>query len=141
MKPMSMKKFGNLVARVMETLPEEFRPFLDNVVVEVADEPDEEFLRRAGFSEEEIEAGETLLGYFDPLELPSAFAGDSVDVGSMLHRLWIFKRPHEEEYPDPKRLRTEIRKTVIHELAHHFGWTDRDLEKFDANPDPFGDGG
>ena len=43
--------------------------------------------------------------------------------------------------PDPKRLRTEIKKTVVHELAHHFGWTDRDLERFDANPDPFGDAG
>ena len=38
---------------------------------------------------------------------------------------------------EPERLRTEIRKTVIHELAHHFGLTDRDLERFDANPDPF----
>jgi hypothetical protein len=30
--------------------------------------------------------------------------------------------------------------TVIHELAHHFGLTDRDLERFDDDPDPFGDG-
>jgi predicted Zn-dependent protease with MMP-like domain len=28
---------------------------------------------------------------------------------------------------------------VIHELAHHFGWTDRDLERFDDNPDPIQD--
>ena len=53
--------------------------------------------------------------------------------------MWIFRNPHEEEFPDPKRLRTEIRKIVIHELAHHFGWTDRDLERFDDNPDPFGE--
>ena len=26
---------------------------------------------------------------------------------------------------------------MIHELAHHFGWTDAELEKFDDNPDPF----
>ena len=58
----------------------------------------------------------------------------------MLHRLVIFKRPLEEEFPDPRQLQIEIRKTVIHELAHHFGYTDRDLEKFDDNPDPFGDG-
>ncbi len=31
----------------------------------------------------------------------------------------------------------EIRKTVIHELAHHFGYTDRDLVEFDDNPNPF----
>jgi predicted Zn-dependent protease with MMP-like domain len=80
-----------------------------------------------------------LLGLFKPLDLPSMFGGDAVDLHDLQHRLWIFKTPHEEEYPDPKRLRTEIRKTVIHELAHHFGWSDRDLEKFDDNPDPFGD--
>lgn len=123
----------------METLPKEFEPFLDNVVVEVADEPDYELLLRAGLTEEEIEEGESLLGLFDPLELPSPWAADSVDYHDMMHRLWIFKRPLEEEYPDPKRLRIEVRKTVIHELAHHFGYTDRDLERFDDNPDPFGD--
>ena len=139
MKRMSLRRFGQLVAHVMETLPEAFRPFLNNVVVDVEEEADEKTLRRAGFSAEEIADGETLLGLFDPLELPTAYSGDVVDVGDMLHRLVIFKRPLEEEFPDPRRLRIEIRKTVIHELAHHFGWTDRDLERFDDNPNPFGD--
>ena len=134
---MKRREFKQLVIRAMETLPKEFGPFLDNVVVEVADEPDDELLRRAGFSDEEIEDGESLLGLFDPLELPTPWASDSIDTQDMMHRLWIFRIPHEEEFPDPKRLRTEIRKTVIHELAHHFGWTDRDLERFDATPDPF----
>jgi len=138
-EPISMKEFKQLVRQVMETLPDEFEPFLDNVVVEVVEWPDDDLLRRAGFTEEEIEGGESLLGFFDPLELPTAWSGDAVDTHTMLHRLWIFKGPHEEEYPDPKRLRTEIRKTVIHELAHHFGWTDRDLERFDNTPDPFGE--
>jgi predicted Zn-dependent protease with MMP-like domain len=139
MNRMSMKQFGELVAGVMETLPQEFQPYLDNVVVEVAKEPDDELLRRAGFTEEEIDAGETLLGLFDPLELPTPWSSDAVDTNTMLHRLWIFRDPLEDEFPDPEQLRIEIRKTVIHELAHHFGWTDRDLEKFDNNPDPFGD--
>lgn len=137
---MTRREFKKLVAHVMETLPKEFEPFLDNVVVEVEDEPDYELLQRAGFTDEEIEEGESLLGFFDPLELPSAWSSDVVDTHDMMHRLWIFKLPHEEEYSDPKRLRIEVRKTVIHELAHHFGWTDRDLERFDDNPDPFGDG-
>jgi predicted Zn-dependent protease with MMP-like domain len=68
------------------------------------------------------------------------YSGDAVDVGDMLHRLVIYKRPLEEEFPDRQRLLIEIRKTVIHELAHHFGWTDRDLEKFDDDPNPFENG-
>jgi len=139
MAEISMKQFRQLVRRVMETLPDQFQPYLDNVVVEVADDPDDDLLRRAGFTEKEIEDGESLLGFFDPLELPTAWSSDAVDTHSMLHRLWIFRLPHMDEFPDPKRLRTEVRKTVIHELAHHFGWTDRDLERFDDNPDPFGD--
>ncbi len=80
-----------------------------------------------------------MLGLFDPLELPLGYGSDFVDTTDMLHRLIIFKRPLEEEFPDRDQLLIEIRKTVIHELAHHFGWTDRDLERFDAKPDPFGD--
>jgi predicted Zn-dependent protease with MMP-like domain len=138
MKPMSMKTFCSIVASVMETLPDEFRPYLDNVVVDVEEEPDEQTLRRAGFTDEEIAEGETLLGFFDPLELPTMYSGDAVDSDTMLHRLVIYKHPLEEEYPGRRRLRIEIRKTVIHELAHHFSWTDRDLEEFDDNPNPFG---
>jgi predicted Zn-dependent protease with MMP-like domain len=139
MKRMSLRKFGQIVAGVMETLPEVFKEHLDNVVVDVEEEPDQRTLRRAGFTDEEIEAGETLLGWFDPLELPTGFSGDAVDTNAMLHRLVIYKRPLEDEFPEPRRLRIEIRKTVIHELAHHFGYTDRDLEQFDDNPDPFGE--
>jgi predicted Zn-dependent protease with MMP-like domain len=141
MKRMSLRQFGRIVAGVMEGLPEVFREHLHNVVVDVEEEPDERTLRRAGFTDEEIEAGESLFGLFDPLELPTMSSGDVVDAHDILHRLVIFKNPLEEEFPDPKQLRIEIRKTVIHELAHHFGWTDRDLEKFDDNPDPFGDEG
>ncbi len=139
MKRMSLPRFGRIVARVMETLPDVFHPYLDNVVVDVEEEPDENTLRRAGFTDEEIADGESLFGLFDPLELPSFWSGDAVDTNDMLHRLVIFKRPLEEEFTNRRELMIEIRKTVIHELAHHFHWTDRDLEKFDDNPNPFGD--
>src|SRR5262245_25627219 len=102
MARMSMREFGQLVRNVMETLPPEFKPYLHNVVVDVAEEPDEDFLRRAGFTDEEIEEGDSLLGFFEPLELPGVFAGVAVDVNDSPHRLWIFRDPHEEEFPDPK---------------------------------------
>ncbi|MFO0929964.1 MAG: metallopeptidase family protein [Gemmataceae bacterium] len=140
MKRMTLRQFGRIVARVMETLPDEFLPYLDNVVVDVEREPDERTLRKAGLTDEEIADGETLYGLFDPLELPSGYAGDAIDAGAVLHRLVIFKRPLEDDFPERRELLIEIRKTVIHELAHHFGWSDRDLERFDDNPDPFGDG-
>src|SRR5438132_9519422 len=140
MKRMSLRQFGQIVGRVMETLPAEIAGYLDNVVVEVEAEPDERTLRLAGFTDEEIAAGEGLYGLFVPLELPTAWSSDAVDVHDLPHRILIFKRPLEEDFPDRRQLMIEIRKTVIHELAHHFGWTDEDLAKFDDTPDPFGDG-
>jgi predicted Zn-dependent protease with MMP-like domain len=138
MSRLSMREFKEIVRQVMETLPPEFEPYLRNVTVNVIEEPDEAFLRkRAGFTQEEIDAGETLLGLFDFVQPSSMMADDAIEFEDLEHVLWIFKGPLEDEYPDRKRLRIEIRKTVIHELAHHFGWTDRDLEKFDDHPDPF----
>ena len=137
MKRMSLRRFGQIVARVLETLPDELKQYLDNVVVDVEDEPDVQTLRRMDFTEEEIAAGETLYGLFDPLPLPDT---SGMDFDDPPHRIIIFKRPLEEDFPDQRQLMTEIRKTVMHELAHHFGFTDRDLEEFDATADPFGDG-
>lgn len=133
---MEMSEFKRLVRHVMDTLPEEFYPYLDNLTVEVEEEPDEDFLRDAGFTDEEIENGETLFGLFEPMDLP---LGDPVETGDWPNRIWIFKRPHEEEFEDPRELRLEIRKTVIHELAHHFGFSEADLDRFESVKDPFGD--
>ncbi|MCS7022438.1 MAG: metallopeptidase family protein [Gemmataceae bacterium] len=132
MKRMSMKRFCAIVRETVERLPPVIRRHLKNVVIDVEEQPSEEFLRAAGFTDEEIAAGETLYGYFQPLEGVSA-----ADMLENPNRIIIFKRPLEEDYPDPEQLRIEIRKTVIHEIAHHFGWTDRDLEQFDNDPNPF----
>ena len=134
---MSLRRFGQIVALVMKTLPAEFQPYLDNVVVDVEKEPDIETLRQQGFTAEEIANGESLYGLFAPIDLPTAWGSDVVDVRDLPHRITIYKRPLEEDFPTRRQLMIEIRKTVIHELAHHFGYTDRDLEKFDDNPDPF----
>ena len=129
---MSMKKFAAVVRTAIDSLPEEIKRHLENVVVDVEEEPSDEFLRDAGFTEEEIEAGDSLYGYFMPL--------DGASASEMLenpNRIIIFRNPLEDDFPDRRELEIEIRKTVVHEIAHHFGWTDRDLERFDDNPDPF----
>jgi predicted Zn-dependent protease with MMP-like domain len=135
MKRMSLHKFGQIVRRVMETLPQEITQHLDNVVVDVEEEPDKQMLRDMDFSDEEIAAGESLYGLFVPMQLPLP---DDVGLDHP-HRILIYKNTLEDDFPDPKQLQIEIRKTVIHELAHHFGWSDRDLERFDSTEDPFGE--
>ena len=131
---MSMKTFAAVVRRAIDSLPDEIKRHLENVVIDVDEEPSVEFLREAGFTEEEIDEGDSLYGYFMPLE--------GVQAEDMLenpNRIIIFRNPLQEDFPDPDELHIEIRKTVVHEIAHHFGLSDRDLAKFDDNPDPFGE--
>jgi predicted Zn-dependent protease with MMP-like domain len=139
MHRLSLRRFGQIVAEVMKTLPGELQQYLDNVVVDVQEEPDVETLRQQGFSDAEIAEGESLYGLFAPIDLPTAWGGDVIDVRDLPHRIIIYKRPLEEDFPRRRQLMIEIRKTVVHELAHHFGYSDRDLEKFDDNPNPFPD--
>jgi predicted Zn-dependent protease with MMP-like domain len=134
MKRMPMKEFMAIVEQAIDSLPEAIKRHLDNVVIDVEEAPTDDFLREAGFTDDEIDAGESLYGYFMPLEGITA-----ADMLENPNRILIFKFPLEEDFPDPHELRIEIRKTVVHEIAHHFGWSDRDLEEFDANPDPFGE--
>jgi predicted Zn-dependent protease with MMP-like domain len=129
MKRMSIKKFTRLVAQAMAEFPPDLQAYLANVVVDVALEPDEEQLRAVGFTDEEIAAGATLLGLFEPFPL-TAFDDSVNDAEIGWHRIWVFKRPHEDEFPDLDELRRQVRKTVIHEVAHHFGLSDRDLERW-----------
>jgi len=134
MKRMSMKQFGEVVRKSVELLPEKIKRHLDNVVIDIEEAPSDEFLRLAGYTDEEIDAGEMPYGYFMPM--------DGVAAAEMLenpNRILIFKFPLEEDFPDPDELMLEIRKTVVHEIAHHFGWSDRDLQEFEDNPNPFGD--
>jgi predicted Zn-dependent protease with MMP-like domain len=136
MKRMSLRKFGQIVSSVMETLPHEITQHLANVVVDVEEEPDARMLRDMGFTAEEIATGDTVYGLFVPI--PNQMEEDS-DFLDHPNRILIYKNTLEDDFPDPQQLKIEIRKTVVHELAHHFGWTDRDLERFDNTADPFGD--
>jgi predicted Zn-dependent protease with MMP-like domain len=124
---MSLDRFGRIVAHVMDSLPEEVKQLLDNVVVDVEEEPDEALLRRVGFTEEEIAEGETLYGVFEPLDLA---AGDALAVRDLPHRICVYKRPLEEDFPERHELMDQIRKTVLHEVAHHFGYSDDDLKRW-----------
>ena len=60
-----------------------------------------------------------------------------MDMLEQPNRIFVFKHPLEDDFPDPAELRLEIWKTVIHEIAHHFGFSEEDLDRFEANPDPF----
>src|SRR5262245_49804387 len=110
MKRMSLREFGAIVGQVMETLPEQIKPYLENLIVDIEDEPSLTLLREQGYTDEDIAKGDSLYGLFAPFPI----AGD-VEFGGMdehdqpLHRIIIYKNPLEEDYPDPRELQREIR--------------------------------
>ena len=134
MKRMSLKQFCQIVREAIATLPAEIAEHLENVVIDVLEAPTPEQLASVGISEEESQQGESLYGLFIPV--PGIGTSD-MDMLETPNQIVIFKGPLEEDFPDPDLLRIEIWKTLIHEIAHHFGFSEEDLDRFEANPNPF----
>ncbi len=117
---MSSDEFGAVVEEALADLPDAFGPYLENVVIEVQLRPDEGVLRRA-----EIGDGRSLLGIYigRPLTEKSVEA-----AAAMPDRIILFQRNLERACRTRRRLMAEIRKTVYHEIGHHFGLDEDDLE-------------
>ena len=111
-------------ARAVESLPDEIKAHLENVVIDVEDEPTPEFLREAGFTDEEIDAGESLYGYFLPLEGVA-----SAEMLENPNRIIIFRNPILRICETEEDVVEEVRTTVVHEIAHHFGIDDERLHE------------
>ena len=118
MDQISQKDFEDLVRRALDTLPGEFYERLQNVDVVVEDEPTQEQLQTGG-----VEEGDTLLGLYEGVPLTAR-----ENYGFVLpDKITIFQRPIEEMCESPVEVVEEIRVTVMHEIAHHFGIDDHAL--------------
>ena len=67
-----------------------------------------------------------LYGLYEGLPLPER---TGQDTGMLPDRIAIFRRPLEQDFPDPAELEQEIRITVLHELAHYFGFDEDRLSE------------
>jgi len=118
MRPMSQRRFEGLVRQALDSLPGEFYERLQNVDVVVEEEPTPEQLRTSG-----MEADDTLLGLYEGVPLTAR-----ENYGFVLpDKISIFKRPIEEMCETPEDVVEEVRVTVMHEIAHHFGIDDHAL--------------
>jgi predicted Zn-dependent protease with MMP-like domain len=119
----SLRAFEALVAEALDDLPPYIQERMSNVAVLV-----EEWPRRERMA---------ALGYAEDMELLGLYEGvNRVDRSSGYHlatpdRITLFWRPILDEVGDGNRaaLRREIQVTVIHEIAHHFGIDDEELER------------
>jgi predicted Zn-dependent protease with MMP-like domain len=106
--------FEQSVEDALDSLPPELRAFMSNVAIVVEEEPP---------------AGMPLLGLYRGLPLTRR---DSSYAGVVPDKITIYRRPLERLYgADARRLRREILRVVIHEIAHHFGISDERLRELD----------
>ena len=116
---MRRRVFERLVAKALRELPPDFRDRLDNVEILIKDEPDPTDLAEAGLG-----PGSTLFGLYHGIPLT-----ERVNYGSTLpDRITLFQRPIERACRSNWQIRREVRQTVWHELAHHFGISDDRIE-------------
>ena len=110
---MNRKRFARLVTETLESLPEEFRARIAGVEVVIADWPTPQDLEEAGLSPED-----TLFGLYQGTPLPER----GIEASPLFpDRITIFQGPLEEWCESEAEIREEVRTTVIHEIAHHFG--------------------
>ena len=119
---MDRKSFERLVEKAVDSIPETFSRYLENVAFLVEDEPDGETLASLG-----MEYPEDLLGLYegDPITERGADAW-----GMLPDHIILYKRPIElyaEDYGEPPV--KVIRDTILHEVGHFFGLDEDDLKR------------
>ena len=116
---MTLKDFEALVAAALDDVPEQFAKAMDNVEVIVEIWPTAEEM-----SAGHVSAGSTLFGLYRgiPKTQRGNYSGVLPDI------IIIFAGPLVAFFGhDPEVLRREVRKTVFHEIGHHFGMSDEQI--------------
>lgn len=117
----SKTDFMNLVKQALEALPNQFAEFLEEVPIEVHDRPTRQQLKSAGLTNDEL-----LLGLYTGTALPDR----SVEMGVRLpDKIYLFQHNIESVCDSAEQLKQEVRKTVLHEIGHHFGLDEQDLDE------------
>ena len=108
--------FDELVERALEDVPPELSELLENVVIVVDDWPDEHMLAKG--------EDDTLYGLYEGVPITERGS----DYYGLPDRITIFRGPLERDFP-PDELEEEIRVTVVHEIAHYFGFDEDRIEE------------
>ena len=106
---------------ILERLPKGFRDLCEGVIIRVDDFPTEEVL-----DEMQAETEFDLLGLFQGVGLPFRSQDDLAGLPNMI---WLYRRPILDYWAEhDETLGHLVRHVLIHEIGHHFGLSDHDME-------------
>ncbi|MEA2783137.1 MAG: hypothetical protein QOK29_4681 [Rhodospirillaceae bacterium] len=125
LRPPSLEEIERLAAEAFETIPEELRRHIDHVAFRVEDFPDEETER-----EMDLESPFDLLGLYRGVALP--FRSSSL-VRQGTDMIFLYRRPLLDYWCETGEPLGEIlRHVLIHEIGHHFGFSDEDMARIEG---------
>lgn len=108
---MERNRFRRLVLRALQGIPPHLAAHLNNVAIVIEREPTAEHRAQT-----DVATGEDLFGLYVGVPLTERSSGGP----SLPDRILIFQGPLERHFA-PRDIPREVRRTVMHEVAHHFG--------------------
>jgi predicted Zn-dependent protease with MMP-like domain len=125
-KAPSLAELEVLAGEVFRRLPQRFRKLCEGLVIQVEDFPTDEVL-----DDMELESEFDLLGLFHGIGLP--FRHESAPV-QMPNMIWLYRRPILDYWAEhDETLGAIIAHVLVHEIGHHFGLSDDDMEAIEAS--------
>jgi len=124
---MDREGFKWLVAKAVESLPEEFRTKLENIDVVIEDWPTQGQLTKVG-----LRRSETLLGLYEGVPLTKRNRHYGLVPPD---KITIFQKPIEAKCRHEVEIAAEIQRVVKHEIAHRFGMGDTRLRQIERGED------
>jgi len=114
-----------IASEALAALPPPFRKHIDGVVIRVAEWPEDEVLEDMGF-----ESPYDLLGLYHGIALTERSSGD---IAPPVDMIFLYRQPLLSYWEDTGHdLRAIVRNTLIHEIGHHFGLSDDEMEALEA---------
>ncbi|MCJ8144912.1 metallopeptidase family protein [Ancylobacter sp. A5.8] len=123
-KAPSLAQMEVMAQAAYERLPDHFRAMCGNMVVQVDDFPSDEVLE-----EMEAETPFDLLGLFQGIGLAQGFDAAGGVLPNMIH---LYRRPILDYWAEnDETLGAVVTHVLIHEIGHHFGLSDEDMERIE----------
>ncbi len=119
--PPTLEEFETMAAEAWDSLPRKFRRMADGVVVRIEEFPDEETEKEMG-----LESPFDILGLYSGVDLARKSVADVPRGPDMV---FLYRRPILDYWCETgEDLRHVVRHVLIHEIGHHFGLSDDDMD-------------
>ena len=123
--PPSLADLEQMAQAAFATLPAELKKPLGDVLIRIEEFPDEETEKAM-----ELESPFDILGLYQGVALPNKSV---MDPHSGIDTIYLYRRPILDYWCETSEdLNHVVRHVLIHEIGHHFGFSDEDMERIES---------